>query len=116
MTMWRLGRFFNIFCTYAIWIWAVWFALRPPEDWWQILLALYLCYLVFELLQVVATVYYSNNLKQDLVICMVFFLMPLYQILQLGVRLIATTEEVFLRKSFQDNYVPLKVRRTTWHW
>ena len=108
--------FFNIFCMYGIWVWVLWFFCRLPEDWWQILLTLYLCYLTFELLQIAATLYFSNAPRRDLVICMVFFLIPLYQVLQLAVRLVATTEEIFWRKSFQDNYVPLKVRRATWHW
>jgi hypothetical protein len=101
---------------YGIWVWALWFVCRLPEDWWKILVTLYLCYLVFELLQIVATLYYTNSPKRDLLICMVFFLMPLYQVLQLAVRLVATTEEIFVRKSFEDNYVPIKVRRATWHW
>jgi poly-beta-1,6-N-acetyl-D-glucosamine synthase len=108
--------FFNVIAMYGIWVWALWFFIRLPEDWWQILVTLYLCYLVFELLQVAATLFYSNSPRTDLAVCLVFFLMPLYQILQLAVRLIATTEEIVLRKSFQDNYVPPKVREATWHW
>jgi poly-beta-1,6-N-acetyl-D-glucosamine synthase len=108
--------FFNVVCMYGIWIWAVWFLVRLPEDWWQILFTLYGCYLIFELLQVVATLFYTNSPKTDLAICVVFLLMPFYQILQLAVRLIATTEEIALRTSFEDNYVPLKVREATWHW
>jgi poly-beta-1,6-N-acetyl-D-glucosamine synthase len=108
--------FFNIFCMFGIWIWAFWFVLWPPDDWWQILLALYLCYLVFEVLQIAATIYFTNAPWQDTAICLVFFLAPLYQIMQLAVRLVATVEEIFFRKSFQDNYVPLKVRQATWHW
>jgi poly-beta-1,6-N-acetyl-D-glucosamine synthase len=64
----------------------------------------------------VATLYYTNAPAKDLLICLVFFLIPLYQILQLAVRLVATTEEIFWRPSFKDNYVPLKVRQATWHW
>jgi biofilm PGA synthesis N-glycosyltransferase PgaC len=108
--------FFNVVCMYGIWIWALWFFCRLPEDWWQILLALYLCYLTFELLQIMAMLYYTNRPGHDLLVCLVFFLIPLYQILQLAVRLVATTEEIFWRPSFDDNYVPIKVRQATWHW
>ncbi len=108
--------FFNIFCMYGIWAWAVWFLFYLPADWWKILLTLYLCYLVFELIQVLATLFYSNSFWRDLLVCAVFFLVPFYQLFMLVVRLIATTEEIFLRKSFQDNFVPGKVRQATWRW
>jgi hypothetical protein len=101
---------------YGIWVWAVWFSFNLPPDWWQMLVALYLCYLAFELIQVLTNLYYTNDLGRDLVICAVFFLMPVYQLVLLAVRLVATTEEIFLRKSFQDNYVPKRVREATWHW
>jgi hypothetical protein len=87
---WR-SWFFNITCMYGIWVWAVWFVVKLPEDWWQILFTLYCCYLVFELLHVVANLFYTNSPRTDLAICLVFFLMPFYQVLQLAVRLIATT-------------------------
>jgi cellulose synthase/poly-beta-1,6-N-acetylglucosamine synthase-like glycosyltransferase len=108
--------FFNVFCMYGIWVWFVCFVWNPPDDRWQILLTLYLCYLVFEVIQVLVDLVYSNAPGRDLLISAVFFLVPLYQILLLIVRLIATTEEIFLRKSYQDNYVPAKVRQTTWRW
>lgn len=41
---------------------------------------------------------------------------PFYQFLLLAVRLVAKVQELFWRPSFQDNYVPLKVRQATWHW
>ena len=37
-------------------------------------------------------------------------------VLLLLVRLFATTEELFFRGSYHDNYVPEKVRQATWHW
>src|SRR5262249_48558079 len=107
---------FNVFCMYGIWAWAVWFFWQLPTDWWQVLLTLYLCYLCFELIQVAANFYYSNAPGRDAVISLVFFLVPFYQIFLLAVRLVATTEEIFLRKSFQDNYVPQHVREATWQW
>jgi cellulose synthase/poly-beta-1,6-N-acetylglucosamine synthase-like glycosyltransferase len=108
--------FFNVFCLYAIWVWIVWFCITLPPGWWQVLLVLYLCYIGFELIQVLATMYYSTALGRDLLICAVFPLVPFYQLFLLAVRLWATTEEIFFRASFRDNYVPEKVRRATWHW
>jgi biofilm PGA synthesis N-glycosyltransferase PgaC len=107
---------FNLLCMYGIWAWVVFFCLRTPEDWRQILLTLYLCCLTFEALQVVAVLYYTNTPRRDLLTCALFFLAPLYGLLHLAVRLVATTEEIFWRKSFRDNYVPKKVRDATWHW
>jgi cellulose synthase/poly-beta-1,6-N-acetylglucosamine synthase-like glycosyltransferase len=108
--------FFNIFCTYAICAWFVWFFVTWPDDWWKILLVLYLCYLTFEIIQILAGLYYTNAPWRDMMIYAVFFLVPAYQLTLLVVRLVATTEEIFLRKSFQDNYVPQRVRDATWHW
>jgi biofilm PGA synthesis N-glycosyltransferase PgaC len=108
--------FFSTFCAYGILAWTICFLIRLPENWGMILLTLYLCYLTFELLQVLATLYYTLHFRRDLVLSLVFFLAPLYGIFNLVVRLIANTEEIFFRKSFEDNYVPLKVRRATWRW
>jgi hypothetical protein len=71
---------------------------------------------VFELVQVVVLFFYSTRTLHDLVTCAVFPLMPLYQLLMLGVRVVANTQELVSRKSFRDNYVPEHVRRVTWHW
>jgi cellulose synthase/poly-beta-1,6-N-acetylglucosamine synthase-like glycosyltransferase len=107
---------FNIVCMYGIWLWIVWFCWQARPDSWQLALTLYLCYLVFEVIQIFAVLYFSPTVGRDILICGVFFLVPFYQLLLSAVRLVATTEELFLRKSFQDNYVPAKVRAATWHW
>ncbi len=107
---------FNIFCMYGIWAWLVWYCWTWPDDGWKLLLSLYLCYVVFELIQVVSAFLYSTSLARDALICAIFPLVPLYNSFLLVVRLVATTEEILLRKSFQDNYVPKKVREATWHW
>jgi cellulose synthase/poly-beta-1,6-N-acetylglucosamine synthase-like glycosyltransferase len=108
--------FFSVVCTYGIWMWAVWFCWRTPEDWWQILLTLYLCYLTFEVIQILVNLYYSTTPGRDLLICLVFFLVPFYQLLLCFVRMVANTQEIFWRTSFTDNYVPYHVREATWHW
>ena len=108
--------FFSVFCVYGIFAWFIWFLIYLPEDWWQILLTLYLCYLVFEVITVLTNLFYTTHFRKDLVLGLIFFLVPLYQCVLLIVRLIATTEEIFFRTSFADNYVPEKVRRATWHW
>jgi cellulose synthase/poly-beta-1,6-N-acetylglucosamine synthase-like glycosyltransferase len=108
--------FFNIFCMYGIWAWVIWICFNPIPHLWQLLLSLYLCYIVFELIQVLSVFLYSTAPARDALICAVFALAPLYNFVLLAVRLVATTEEIFLRKSFEDNYVPARVRQATWRW
>jgi cellulose synthase/poly-beta-1,6-N-acetylglucosamine synthase-like glycosyltransferase len=108
--------FFSYFCMYGIVAWAVWFCCYLPSDWWQILVGLYLCYQVFELVQILAMLYYTNSLRRDLLICAVFPLVVFYQILLLIVRLVGTTEEIFLRRSYTERFTPDRVRNATWHW
>lgn len=108
--------FFSIMCTYGIWVWAVVFCFRLPENWWQVLVALYLCYIVFELIQVLTNLYFTPSPGRDLLISVVFIFMPFYQVVMLAVRLVATTQELLWRASSDDNYVPRKVREATWRW
>jgi biofilm PGA synthesis N-glycosyltransferase PgaC len=108
--------YFSLFCMYGILAWIVWFICSVPEGAGQILLALYLCYLVFELIQVIVALYYTNHFARDLLICAVFPLVPIYQLTLLAVRLVATTEEIFLRKSYTESFTPDRIRNATWHW
>ncbi|HWY86097.1 MAG TPA: glycosyltransferase, partial [Gemmataceae bacterium] len=108
--------FFSIFCLYGILAWFISFLIFLPEDWWQILLTLYMCYLCFEIITVATNLFYTTHFRKDLLVCSIFFLSPLYQCAMLFVRLFATTEELLFRTSFKDNYVPPKVRQATWHW
>ncbi len=108
--------FFSVFSLYGIVIWFIGFFLFLPDDWWQILFTLYLCYLVFEVITVFTNLFYTTDFRRDLLLSLVFFLMPIYQCALMVVRLIATTEEIIFRTSFADNYVPEKVRKATWWW
>jgi cellulose synthase/poly-beta-1,6-N-acetylglucosamine synthase-like glycosyltransferase len=108
--------YFSVFCMYAIWGWLIWFLCRQPQGTGQILLTLYLCYLVFEIIQIFAALYYTNHWARDLLICAVFPLLPFYNFVLLAVRLVATTEEIFLRKSYSESFTPDRIRNATWHW
>jgi cellulose synthase/poly-beta-1,6-N-acetylglucosamine synthase-like glycosyltransferase len=110
------GWFFNVVCTYVIWAWFVLFCISPPPDAAQVLVTLYLCYLAFEVIQVVTILYYTGDVRKHLWVLGVFPFVPLYQVFLLAARLVATTQELFWRSSFNDNYVPLKVRQATWRW
>jgi cellulose synthase/poly-beta-1,6-N-acetylglucosamine synthase-like glycosyltransferase len=107
---------FSLICTYGIVIWAVWFCCFPPANGWQVLLTFYLCYLVFEFIQILVALYYSNAPARDALICAVFPVVLLYQIVLLLVRAVATTEELLLRKSYTESFTPERIRNATWHW
>jgi poly-beta-1,6-N-acetyl-D-glucosamine synthase len=107
---------FQFACPYFIAAYLVWIAIDPPANFLYVAVSWYLATVVFELVQVVVLFFYSTRALHDLVTCAVFPLMPLYQLLMLGVRVVANTQELVSRKSFRDNYVPEHVRRVTWHW
>jgi cellulose synthase/poly-beta-1,6-N-acetylglucosamine synthase-like glycosyltransferase len=108
--------FFSLVCMYGIVGWAIWFFCTLPENWQFVLFTLYLGYMGFELIQILSTLYYSNNLKRDALVCAVFPLMPIYQIVLLLVRLWATTEEIVWRTSYAESFTPDRIRNATWHW
>jgi cellulose synthase/poly-beta-1,6-N-acetylglucosamine synthase-like glycosyltransferase len=108
--------YFSLFCMYGILAWVIWFICTRPEDGGWILLAMYLCYVVFEFVQVLVAFYYTRHLARDLLICAVFPFTPIYQLILLLVRLVATTEEIFLRKSYSESFTPDRIRHATWHW
>jgi len=71
---------------------------------------------VCDIVQVLMLLFYSNNRKQDLTLALISPLMPIYYVYQKIVTLIAITEELLFRKSFESNFVPERVRNATWHW
>jgi cellulose synthase/poly-beta-1,6-N-acetylglucosamine synthase-like glycosyltransferase len=86
---------------------------------WQIGYVAFLFYLIYvtcDFLQVTMLVYYSDKKWQDIKLGLISPLMPLYYAYQKVVTLIAITEELFMRKSFESNFVPERVRNATWHW
>jgi hypothetical protein len=96
--------------------WGVWFCLHLPADWWLILLTLYFGYLLFELIQCVAALCYTNRPGRDALICAIFPLVLVYQLFLLGVRFVATTQEIFIRRSYSEKFTPERIRDATWHW
>lgn len=120
--LWFETLYLRLFCLYGILAWFIWLVLARPYrpdtevSGFMILVSLYLCYVAFEIIQVITVFLYSRAPGRDALICVVFFLAPLYQLFLTSVRLVATTQEIFWRKSFQDNFVPARVREATWHW
>jgi cellulose synthase/poly-beta-1,6-N-acetylglucosamine synthase-like glycosyltransferase len=107
---------FGLFCLYGIFAWMIWFCLHFPPDGCFTLLCIYLSLVVVELLQILAALYYSNSPGRDALVCAVFPLAILLQLVLLAVRLVATTEELFFRSSYAQPFTPERVRRATWHW
>ena len=76
----------------------------------------YFVFLLMELIQMLVVLYYSNNRNRDLLLSLAFPLIPFYYFAMRVVTLIAVTEELLLRRSFRDNFVPRQVRNATWQW
>jgi cellulose synthase/poly-beta-1,6-N-acetylglucosamine synthase-like glycosyltransferase len=108
--------FLEFLAPYCFFVYVVWMCLRPVENLGFVMAGLYLLSLKLEFIQVATSAYYSMDLRRDLATCAVFPLMPIYRLMFMGVRLVANTQELFWRKSFEDNYVPRHVREATWHW
>lgn len=108
--------FFNIVCVYGLWVYLVWLFWWMPNQAPYVLISLYLCYLAFEVIGPLVVLYYSNTPRRDAAICAIFPLVPLYQFFLKVASVVAITEEIFLRQSFHDDYVPQHVRNVTWHW
>ena len=107
---------FQIALLYGSWIYLVGLCLSVPEDLGWVVLTGYVFYLASHLVQALTVLYYSSALARDALICTVLPLVPFYQLFQKVARVVSVTEEIFLRKSFEDNYVPARVREATWHW
>lgn len=107
---------YNVVLVYLFWIFAVWIALRPPIHLGMIALSNYVLYLIFGLIQTAVILYYTPYPMYDLKLALGTPLMPFYYLLQRGVTCWAITEEFLSRRSFRDNFVPVRVRTQTWHW
>ncbi len=108
---------YNVILMYAFWGYAVWLLLlQPRAQLGYVLLLNYVVYVALDMLQLLLILYYSTNRLRDLAIGLATPLMPLYHVLLKFVSLIAVTEEIFTRRSFRDNFVPIHVRESTWHW
>lgn len=108
--------FFSLFCMYGIIAWTIWFLVTLPAAWAYILLTYYFCYVLFELLQVVVALYYTNALRRDALVSAVFPLIHVYHFVLLVTRLVATTQEIFVRRSYSEPFPPDRIRDATWHW
>ncbi len=108
--------FHNIFCTYALWFYLLCLLIVFPSHLPFVFLTTYTAYALFAMVQSLTVLYYTDNVKRDLVICLFFPFAPIYYG-YLGIaRTLALTSELIWRHSYQDNYVPARVREATWKW
>lgn len=108
---------FNVVLVYlSVAYWGYMFCTRELWAIGYITLMFYLIYAVCDVIQVALLLYYSDQRMKDLKLAAISPLMPIYYAYQKVVTLIAITEELFFRKSFQSNFVPERVRNATWHW
>src|SRR5262249_33872183 len=108
--------FFHIFRPYAAlacYVLLMWFFASQLG---MILFTLYVGYLALNLIGMLVVLGYSPAPGRDLLTCAVLPLVPFYQLFLRVVRLVAVTQELFWRASFEDDFVPARVRETTWHW
>jgi hypothetical protein len=82
----------------------------------MIALSNYMLYVFLGVLQTIITIYYSPYPLYDLKLAAAVPIMPLYYMFQRAITCWAITEEFFTRRSFRDNFVPVRVRTRTWHW
>ena len=106
----------NVLMTFALWSYLVWLCLHAHEDTWKQLFLYYLVYVGLEFIQLGIILYYSTARRRDLAIGLAAPLMPFYHLILKAVSLLALTEEILTRRSFQDEFVPTHVREATWHW
>ena len=107
---------FTILFQFAFWIYAVWLVFHMRQELLFILVLNYLVYLVLEIFQFTAILYYSLDRKRDFRIGWIIPLVPFYYLFLRTATMVAVLEEMFTRRSFRDNFVPPRVRKATWHW
>lgn len=110
------GIVINLCCPLALAVYCICLMIHHPNDITNVAITLYAVSALFELLQCVTLMYYSDNIRRDATLCLMWPLMPFYQLLLLVVRLVSNVQELFWRVSYKDNYVPKHVREATWRW
>jgi cellulose synthase/poly-beta-1,6-N-acetylglucosamine synthase-like glycosyltransferase len=107
---------FRVGCLFAIWGFTLMTILHPPKDLLRVISALYLLYVVFQLVQVLPILFFSLDRRRDARILLVLPLAPCYQLFLRCARTCSILEEIFFRYSYKDNFYPKHVRDATWHW
>lgn len=107
---------FRIALTFAGFAMLGWLAATQPTQLGYILLTNYVLYCSLEFLQWWVLMYYTPQPRRDGWSLLCLPLVPPYYLFLKAASVVAIIEEFFWRRSYDDNFVPLHVRRVTWHW
>ncbi len=107
---------FRIFLTFALPVGLVWMTMRDVRLLGFILLTNYVFYLSIELIQWIVLLYYSPAPRRDAWSIACFPFVPAYYLFLKVASIVAIIEELLWRRSYDDDFVPLHIRQTTWHW
>ena len=107
---------FRIVLAFAAFLLLGWMAITTPATFGYILLTNYAMYCGLEFLQWLVMMYYTPNPRRDGWSLLCLPLVPPYYIFLKAASVMAIVEEFVWRRSYDDNFVPVHVRRVTWHW
>ena len=108
--------FFRVFISVIFVFYLVWLALFPPSEFGYLLITNYVAYLLLNAVQWVVVFYYSAHRLRDVMYLPGILLSPAYSFFLRITTIVAMVEETLWRQSWNDGYVPERVRRVTWHW
>lgn len=94
----------------------LWQLVNVQDHMFYKLVLFYSAYMVFESIQILLLLYYSPDRRMILALAPALPLMPFYYVFMRVITLWAVTEEIFLRRSHKDDFVPPHVRQVTWQW
>lgn len=115
--VWLESLYYDLISPYVIFAYYVWLMFYvPPYDLIYVLGWLYGIYFCFDLIQIAVCMFYSQNIKRDLGICLIMPLMFIYRTYMVGIRALGNTQELLWRQSYESDYVPKHVRDATWHY
>ncbi len=108
--------FFRITLTFAAIVVLGSLAMTKPAMLGYILLTNYVLYCVLEFLQWLVMMHYTPKPLRDGWSLLCLPLVPPYYLFLKAASVVAIVEEFLWRRSYDDSFVPLHVRRVTWHW
>lgn len=108
--------FFQIGMVYVFWFAVLWCVVYEGFHNATVLILAYLITSLMFLLQMLVVLAYSSHRLHDARVALAFPLMPAYYLFLKFVHVVAFTEELILRRSFHDDFCPLRVRQATWRW
>ena len=108
--------FFRVVLSVVFVLYVIWLGMFATNELGYILATNYAAYLAFDLVQWAVLFYYSAHWRRDAAFLPGWLLSPAYSFFLRVTTIWAMIEEALWRRSWQDTYVPERVRRVTWHW